>query len=126
MKKTVILLTVLALPLGAAVALAHHGPETVTIDAAKDKKAAVEFPHAKHQEMVDSCVTCHHTQEGLTVDSDIEVKACTTCHLDPEEETTPSMREMSVKKNPFHIVCIDCHKEQEKGPSKCNDCHPKE
>ena len=32
---------------------------------------------------------------------------------------------MSLKKNPFHMVCIDCHKEQAKGPTKCDDCHKK-
>jgi hypothetical protein len=35
------------------------------------------------------------------------------------------MREMSLKKNPFHMVCIDCHKAETKGPTKCDDCHPK-
>ena len=28
-------------------------------------------------------------------------------------------------KNPFHIVCIKCHKDGKKGPSKCMECHKK-
>ena len=129
MRSAISLLAILFLPLALAVAaLAQHGPENITIDAAKNKKAAVEFPHFLHQEKVESCKTCHHTladdfspEAGVT-----EVKPCSSCHLDPEKDTTPSMREMSLKKNPLHIGCIDCHKAESKGPTKCNDCHPKE
>lgn len=105
----------------------HHGPEEVVIDAAMTKRAAVDFPHAKHQEMVAACDTCHHQNEGMTADNaeGMEVQPCEDCHLDPEKEDTPSMRELSLKKNPFHIACIDCHKTEAKGPTKCDECHPK-
>ena len=33
--------------------------------------------------------------------------------------------QMSLKKNPFHINCVGCHKEQGAGPAKCDECHPK-
>jgi len=128
MKKTLYVLGVAAFALLAGIALAapHHGPEEVTIDAAAAKKTAVVFPHAKHQELVESCSTCHHTNEGMTGDTavDAEVQACSACHLDPEGDV-PGMREMSMKKNPFHMLCIDCHKTEAKGPTKCDDCHKK-
>jgi len=125
-KRTIIALCVLTIGSGALIALAHHGPDTVTIDAAADKKSPVVFPHAAHIEVVDQCDTCHHTQEGLTAESDAEVETCASCHLDPESEDVPSMRQMSLKKNPFHAGCIDCHKEEGAGPTKCDECHPKE
>jgi hypothetical protein len=62
--------------------------------------------------------------EGMTVESDVEVKTCDTCHLDPEGDA-PGMREMSLRKNPFHMVCIDCHRSEGAGPKTCNECHPK-
>lgn len=123
-KMTILGAVILAVVATIAVGAAQQIPEVITIDAAADKQAAVTFPHLKHTELVDTCVTCHHTQEGLTADSDVKVEACTACHLDPEEGV-PGMREMSLKKNPFHGACISCHKEQEKGPTKCTECHPK-
>jgi hypothetical protein len=121
-------LVAVLLATGIAVATPHHGPDEIVIEAAQNKRSAVVFPHGEHVERVESCDTCHHTNEGLVSedDADAEVQGCVSCHLDPEEPDTPSMREMSIKKNPFHIACIDCHKEQEKGPTKCDDCHPKE
>ena len=32
---------------------------------------------------------------------------------------------MSMKKNPFHMLCINCHKQEGEGPTSCNDCHVK-
>lgn len=107
----------------AVVAVAHHGPETAVLDDAADKKGPVTFPHAAHVEAVADCSTCHHTMEGLTAESDQDVKPCAACHLDPEEAGTPSIRQMSMSKNPYHMSCIGCHKDEGKGPTKCNDCH---
>lgn len=125
MKHRVTVLAILAVALLAsfAMAAAHH-PDKVMIDAAAAKQPGVEFPHAKHVEVVESCDTCHHNQEGLTAEQDVEVEKCSACHLDPEGDV-PGMREMSLKKNPFHMACIDCHKERDKGPTKCNECHVK-
>jgi hypothetical protein len=126
MKRTLTVLVVLALPLLTAVVVgaASEPPTEVTIDAAVNKQGPVAFPHATHMEVVESCTVCHHTQEGMTADNVGDVTACTECHLDPQDEA-PSMGEMSLKKNPFHSLCINCHKEQEKGPTKCFDCHAK-
>ena len=110
----------------AGVAVAAEIPETVTIDDCVAKKTAVEFPHAAHAADVE-CTTCHHTAEGLTAETvgGMEVQACGSCHTEPTEATTPACSEMSLKKNPYHITCIGCHKEQAAGPTKCDECHPK-
>ena len=127
MKKTLsalgllIVLSAVTIAVGAAV----KPPDTVVIDDAQAKRSAVTFPHATHVKNVTDCTTCHHTSKGLTASSGQEVATCASCHLDPKEAATPSMREMSLTKNPLHEGCISCHKEQAKGPTKCDDCHPK-
>ena len=110
----------------AATALAHY-PTVLKIDEAAKKQPAVTFDHAKHgDKLVKSCDTCHHTQKGLTKEqtNKVDVKKCSTCHLDPKGKE-PSMREMALTKNPFHIRCISCHKEKKHGPVACTGCHKK-
>ncbi len=130
MRKTLFGITVLALlaPVAIYAATSAEAPEAITIDDCVIKKAAVEFPHRAHYERDGvACADCHHTQDGLTADSGMEVKPCSDCHLEPEEETTPICSQMSLKKNPFHINCVACHKESgaEAAPTKCEGCHPK-
>ena len=104
---------------------ADQRPASITIKAAAKKQPAVEFSHEKHAtKLVKTCTTCHHTQKGLTADSKTKVIKCSTCHLDPKGKI-PSMREMSLTKNPFHIACIKCHKLEKKGPVACAGCHVK-
>jgi hypothetical protein len=125
MRRATITVALIATFAAALWVFAAEIPENITIDAAMNKKSAVEFPHAAHVETGVSCDTCHHTLEGLTAERAAEVKKCSACHLDPTEEGVPSMREMSPSKNPLHKGCINCHKTEAKGPIKCNDCHPK-
>lgn len=112
-------------------ATAKEAPETVTLDDCMAKKSAVTFPHAKHVEAKLECKTCHHTQADLVADSETVVETCASCHLEPEKAETPKCSEMSTKKNPFHIMCLGCHKDTvkadatKKAPTKCDDCHPK-
>jgi len=109
---------------------ANQLPETVTIDDCVAKKSAVEFPHKAHAERLE-CKTCHHKQEGLTATSTDEVQTCGECHTTPEAAETPICSQMSQTKNPFHITCVGCHKEEAKtnaetkAPTKCDQCHPK-
>lgn len=111
-------------------ATGKDAPEKITLDDCMSKKSAVEFPHGVHAKAYE-CKTCHHTQEGLTAESTEEVKTCASCHVNPEKAETPACGEMSAKKNPFHIVCIDCHKTEAANhpdkalPTKCDQCHPK-
>jgi hypothetical protein len=124
---SVLAVVVLSLVATMAVAGPSQPPDQSVIDEAQAKRAPVAFPHKKHTEVVDSCVTCHHTQEGLTAANaaQTEVKNCATCHVNPTDPKAGSMAEMSLTKNPMHKGCIDCHKEQAKGPTKCDECHPK-
>lgn len=129
MKKLVTILVAVLLTMAfATVAMAKkatEAPESVTINAAQAKQPAVTFPHKAHVDMGVTCETCHHTQKGLTKDSTDEVPTCVSCHLNPKDAATPNMAEMSMKKNPFHMDCINCHKEKAKGPVKCAECHKK-
>jgi hypothetical protein len=126
MRRPLALAGILAFCLAALVAYGHHGPANVTIDAAAAKQPPVPFSHGKHaSSLVTSCDTCHHTDKGLTKDTDKNVQKCSACHLDPKPGV-PSMREASLQKNPFHTpLCISCHREQKKGPVVCTGCHVK-
>lgn len=111
----------------ASLAFAHY-PGQIKIDAAQKKQPAVPFDHAKHgDKLAPNCGTCHHTQKELTKEktNSIDVKKCSSCHLDPKDAKIPSMREMSLTKNPMHIRCIGCHKEKKSGPTVCTGCHKK-
>ncbi len=124
-QRCVLVVPVVAVLVGVAVVLAgvaNKAPDSVVLDKASTKRTPVTFPHKAHQD-VTACSTCHHTNAELKAGSAEEVKPCAACHLDPDKPTTPSMREMSLTKNPFHKLCIDCHKQQGKGPTKCVDCH---
>ena len=106
-------------------------PEKVKIDDCVTKKSAVEFPHGAHVKAIAECKTCHHTQPALTATSTEKVETCGSCHVAPEKAETPKCSEMSATKNPFHISCVKCHKEElakkadTKAPTKCDQCHPK-
>ena len=123
MKKVVVGLGIFAMIFIAANALTQEA--TITLDACGEKKSAVTFSHEGHVAVAD-CTVCHHTAEGLTADSGVAVKKCTECHLNPENAETLCCSQMSVKKNPYHVNCIGCHKAQAAGPTKCAECHPKE
>jgi hypothetical protein len=133
MRKLFLMTIIVLSALAALFAFATEIPEDIVIDACADTKSAVAFPHKAHIEVA-ACVDCHHTNEGLTAETfaDMEVAKCSSCHLEPEDAETPSCKEKSTKKNPFHIACIGCHKEYKKehadttAPTKCAACHPKE
>lgn len=121
---------VLFLCVGVGVALAAGPPDEVTIADCQSKQAPVKFPHKAHV-AVTECGTCHHTQKDLKADSTVAVQKCGSCHVTPEKAETPKCAEMSMTKNPYHITCIGCHKQQAtkdpatKAPTKCQNCHPK-
>ena len=126
MRKAIYVILVLSF-IPASLTFAHHGPATVTIDAAKAKQPGVVFSHDKHRtKLVPKCETCHHMNKGLTEANaaSAKVQKCASCHLDPKGKV-PGMRSASLTANPFHINCIGCHKEQKKGPTVCKDCHKK-
>jgi len=117
--------------ISAVVGYAAPPPDHFTIDDCANKKSAVEFPHAKHFGAGEGnlnlpCSTCHHKQEDLSLETADQAKPCSECHLKPEEASTPICSQMSPKKNPYHLTCMGCHKKEAKGPTKCDDCHPKQ
>ena len=126
-------LGILAIMAAATLVAFAEVPEDITIDGCKAEKTGVAFPHKAHFEYSD-CVTCHHTSEGLTAETvaDMTVETCFSCHAEPEKAETPSCKEKSLKKNPYHILCVGCHKEyiaehaDSPAPKKCTACHPKE
>lgn len=96
---------------------AKKPPKQVTIDKFKKKKSAVTFDHEAHSKKHKvKCVTCHHTKKQESCSTD-------KCHGAKMDGKKPGGGEASLKKNPFHINCIGCHKKQKKGPSKCKECH---
>jgi len=125
MRRNVLLSAILSLFV-ATLAFGHY-PGKVKVDVAAKKQPPVTFDHAKHGDtLVKSCDTCHHTNKGLVKAhaEKTEVKKCSGCHLEAKGKT-PSMREMSLTKNPMHIRCVGCHKDNKKGPTACNGCHKK-
>jgi hypothetical protein len=106
----------------AAPAMMLAQEDEIVLDACGEKQAAVKFPHSAHVEL-GPCSTCHHTQEDLAAGG--EGEKCTNCHLNPEDEATPDCSQMSTSKNPYHKLCVGCHKKEAKGPAKCAECHPK-
>jgi hypothetical protein len=86
----------------------------------------------------DSCVVCHHTNaKTLTKAVEEEVLKCGACHK--AEETTNELEGTNEDKKfkglkaisseeAFHgkeslIGCIGCHKERDKKPTSCKECH---
>lgn len=106
-------------------------PQTITLQGCGTKQPPVEFDHAKHTEQVAECGTCHHTQADLTAANADSVETCVSCHKDPEDSKTPGCDQMSPTKNPYHIRCMGCHRDQVKkdkslkAPTKCTECHKK-
>ena len=119
-----------AIPAALLAVTAKDAPDQVTIDDCQAKKAPVAYPHGKHAAILE-CKTCHHTQPDLKAGTDQEVKNCASCHVTPEKAETPICSQMSPSKNPYHLVCIKCHKAEiakdatKKLPTKCDECHPK-
>jgi hypothetical protein len=109
---------------------ASQAPKEITIADCQSKKPAVNFPHAQHFATFE-CKTCHHMQPDLKAGAATEVQACRNCHVTPEKADTPICSSMSTTKNPFHALCVNCHKEQvaknadSKAPTRCDQCHVK-
>ena len=80
----------------ASLAVAATGPATIALPA---KMGTVNFPHAKHQEMLKDCKKCHASEAGGKI--------------------------AGFGKDIAHKTCKGCHEEMKKGPTKCGECHKK-
>ena len=102
----------------------------------KTDAGKVLFQHKLHTESSGygiSCYDCHHHPEsdesallacgkchgkGDEMD-EATMKTCMECHDEDEVEGA----EMTKSADAFHSQCIQCHKEFEKGPVECSECH---
>ncbi len=105
MKKALVLLVVAAFAATVCVSVASAKmPSVVKYDT---KLGTVTFDHGAHKSQ--GCKTCHH--KGLSAGT------CKDCH--GVDDAAPSA------KDAFHKQCKGCHKEMDKGPTKCRECHVK-
>lgn len=108
-------------------ALAKDPPKEITIAACKDKKPVVKFMHADHVKKLKAeknCATCHHKVKGKMAQD-----KCSKCHMEAKGDKVGSCKDKSKKANPYHVLCITCHKKKQadspKAPTKCGECHKK-
>jgi hypothetical protein len=115
-------------------------------DGAESKRAAVEFPHARHFDI--ACVTCHHTWDRSEPVAGCMTSGCHDLAELPKRSAGEKVDEdalMTYFKTAYHKQCIGCHKEMKAkavaaekslqalkkpaaktGPTTCAGCHPKE
>lgn len=109
-----VLIAVAALGLASAGLYAADAPKRIVIKC-NEKKPGVRFDHEQHaKKQKIACKTCHHTGENT---------ACSSCHAGKAKGKKPGCGEMGLKKNPYHITCLNCHKKQKRGPRTCKACH---
>lgn len=87
---------------------------------------AVEFDHETHGKNY-KCSLCHHKAKDEKPEAP---KTCASagCHdrTDKDMKKDTSEPERLSSKGAYHQNCFkDCHKKEKKGPTKCNECHPK-
>jgi len=90
----------------------------------KNTKGAVTFGHKHHSvDLKIKCTECHHVmKDGKNVWKEGDkVAMCASCHKSAKKNEG----KMLSLYNAFHKNCKDCHKKMKKGPTKCNECHPK-
>ena len=76
--------------------------------------------HAKHAAGAKDCAACHHYRP--TDPNALETTRCSACH---QEAFNPEHPERIGLKAAYHIGCMDCHNEMNKGPVDCLGCHQK-
>lgn len=104
--------------------------KTVVIDYFMKMNDAVAFDHEKHSEALKiKCKDCHHKKaEGeKAAQTKCSNKAC---HAKVQEKDGKKFDAGtgSATENPFHVLCMNCHKKYvndstKKAPAKCKSCH---
>lgn len=87
-------------------------PDMVTIGSIGHWFSPVDFPHSMHAEITGDCESCHHFSDG-------EAVACSTCHQEAFDASSPEMPPINVA---YHLNCVNCHREAD-APIGCEDCH---
>lgn len=85
----------------------------------KTTKSQAAFTHDNHKQ---DCKVCHHKWDGKA-----EVQKCTAagCHDDFKGKRGDASAYAAFHDRKAKTSCIGCHKADKKGPTKCNECHPK-
>jgi hypothetical protein len=104
----------------------EKGPENVVIQAVMDPEKVARpayLPHQAHQWL--ECDGCHHGKGtgGKMVDyvAGQKIEKCETCH-----NSKAGMPErIATLKRASHMLCMECHLQQDKDLAKCGVCHTK-
>ena len=101
-------------------------PEEITIYTKEYRRKLFKPINFNHQEHADDygieCNECHHDyKDGKNVwEEGNPVKKCIVCH-------NPKKKQGRVHRlaPAYHFNCKKCHKENNAGPVKCEECHTK-
>ncbi|MCW8984037.1 MAG: cytochrome c family protein [Thermoanaerobaculales bacterium] len=81
----------------------------------------VRFMHSRHAAALGGdCAACHHYRPADTKAP--ETVACNACH---QEAFNPEHHGRIGLKAAYHMQCMGCHEDVEKGPVACEGCHAK-
>lgn len=86
----------------------------------EDHYAPVRFMHAKHAAAAKDCAVCHHYRP--TDPDALETTRCSACHQESFKKDHPDRIGL---KAAYHIQCMECHQDMNKGPVDCIGCHAK-
>ncbi len=87
----------------------RKAPDVKTYFTDYNNGTLVNFNHKEHAEGYGlECIACHH------------VEACSDCHHKEVKDVQIEEAKVALHKN-----CINCHRELESGPRKCEECHHK-
>jgi hypothetical protein len=86
----------------------------------EDYYGPVRFMHTKHAAAIQDCAVCHHARPADKAAK--ETVRCSACHQESFRSDHPDRLGL---KAAYHQQCIDCHRNEAKGPVDCVGCHPK-
>jgi hypothetical protein len=116
------LLSMLSILLIFSTALCQEDLKFVQVDAFENpQRPPAVFRHDEHNELaeIEECNVCHHLYEDgkLVEDESSEDQRCADCHGMQDVGRKPGLVEA------FHTNCKSCHREKQKGPLMCGQCH---
>ena len=112
----------LAVLLGLPLAMSQEDMRILEPEQLKPQsRPAAVFVHDQHNEKagIDDCAVCHHgkTKDGKQDREDMSAGTpCAECHAVKADEGTPLKRA-------YHQQCINCHRQENRGPTYCGGCH---
>ena len=117
-------------------------PDEVEIASLENLFEPVEFDHAFHVDVTESCAECHHHTTGAPVvneycgkchnaEQEMDVVACQDCHS-ADSGSAENLQKTATEyffhddkpnlKAAYHLNCLGCHRAMD-GPTGCEDCH---